>query len=164
MKKILYAVLTLAILVGSAYAVAAGPGPGGHMHGPEGLLKAVLSLKLTDAQKHDVAVILKNHRAQFETNAQAMGEAFKGVREVMRSDPGNEQLVRQASRKVAAAGEEMAVLRGKVVAELKAVLTPEQRKLWEDQTEPLPGHFKERLHAGRELVNEWIDAHAGQGK
>ena len=94
-----------------------------------------------------------------------MREAFDGMRDVMCKEPGNEQLVRQASRKVGAAGEEMAVLRAKVEARVLVVLTPEQREDWAEgcMPPPLPKN-KERFHAGRELVTEWIDAHAGAGK
>ena len=64
MKKLCYGLLTLVILVGSAYAVAAGPGPGGPGGpGPEGMLDRLLALKLSDTQKHDVAVILNALRA-----------------------------------------------------------------------------------------------------
>lgn len=167
MKKLCYGVLTLMILVGSAYAVAAGPGPcgpgGPGGPGTEGLLDRLLSLKLTETQKHDVAVILKDNREAFRTAAQGMREGFEAAGEAMRTDPGNEQLVRQASKKIAAAGEELAVLRGKVMAKTMAVLTPEQRKQWAEDMPPPPKN-KERFHAGRELVNEWIDAHAGAGK
>jgi len=161
MKKLLYGMLTLAILIGSAYAVAAGPGPGGPGGpGPEGLLGRLLTLKLTEAQKHDVAVILKKNRPTFETSISTMHEAFGSMRDVMRKDSSNEQLVRQASRKISAAAEDLAVLGGKVEAEILAVLTPDQRKQWAEQDVP-PPQPKERFHAGRELVNEWIDTHAG---
>jgi Spy/CpxP family protein refolding chaperone len=159
MKKLLYGLLTLAILIGSAYAVAAGPGPGGP-GGP--LLGRLLALKLTEAQKHDVAVILKKNRPAFQSAMEATREAFGSMRDVMRNDPGNEQLVRQASRKVAAAGEELAVLRGKAEAQALAVLTPEQRKQWQEAETGMDPRAKERFDAGRELVDTWIDAHAGQ--
>ncbi|MHC1790695.1 Spy/CpxP family protein refolding chaperone [Solidesulfovibrio sp.] len=163
MKKLLYGMLTLVILVGSAYAVAAGPGPGGPGGpGPEGLLSRVLALKLTDAQKHEVAVILKRNRPAFETGMAAMREAFDAMRQVMRSDPGNETAVRQASRAIGVAAEDMAVLRGKVEAAVMGRLTPEQRKIWDAaEKPPVPRDLKERFHAGRELVNDWIDTHAG---
>ena len=164
MKKLLYGMLTLAILVGSAYAVAAGPGPGGPGGpGPEGLLNRLLSLKLTDAQKHDVALVLKRNRPAFHADMEAMRAAFDGMRQVMRTDPGNEAAVRQASKAIAAAAEDMAVLRGKVEAALMALLTPEQHKLWDEaEKPPVPRDIKERFHAGRELVNDWIDTHAGK--
>ena len=164
MKKLLYGMLTLAILVGSAFAVAAGPGPGGPGGpGPEGLLNRLLSLKLTDAQKHDVAVILKRNRSAFETDMATMRAAFDGMRQVMRTEPDNETSVRQASRAIGVAAEDLAVLHGKVEAALLALLSPEQRKLW-DETDmpPPPKDAKERFHAGRELVNEWINLHAGK--
>lgn len=167
MKKLGYGLLTLAILIGSSYAVAAGPlgpgGPGGP-HGPDGVLGMVLGLGLTDAQKHDVAVILKKSRGVFDKDAAAMHEALRAMGEVMRTAPGNEQLVRQASRQIAAAGEELAVLRGKVVAEVTALLTKEQRKRLDEMAPPPPGARKPPVHPMRVLVDEWIDAHAGPAK
>ena len=168
MRKLFYGILTLMILVGSAYAVAAGPAPGGP-HGPGGpggpgahrLLDNLLALDLSPAQKHDVAVILQKSRTGIEDGGKDMREAMRGLHEIMRTDPGNEQRIREASHKVATIGENMAVARGKLEAEVLAVLTPEQRKLWNERmTPPAPPH-KEPFHAGPELVNDWIDAHAG---
>lgn len=176
MKKLLYGLLTLMILIGSGYAVAAGPGgPGGPGPGPggpggpgspEGVLSMILPLGLTDAQKHDVAVILKKYQEKFDADHDPMHEAMKGLGDVMRTDPGNEQLIRQACRKIAAAGEEMAVQRGKLLAEVKAVLTPEQvKKLDELAPPPPPKPRKDRpAPPFRALVDEWIAAHTGQGK
>ncbi|EFL52676.1 conserved hypothetical protein [Solidesulfovibrio fructosivorans JJ]] len=159
MRKVCYAILTLVILAGSAYAVAAGPGPGGP--GPAGLLGRLLSLNLSDAQKHEVAVILKQNRSAFEAAGRAMHEAFDTMRKIMRTDPGNEQSIRQASRKIAAAGEELAVLRGKVTARVLAVLTPEQRKHWDEGEMSPPPNARGAFHADRELVDDWINTHAG---
>lgn len=166
MRKLFYGLLTLAILAGSAYAVAAGPGPGGPGGpGPVGLLGRLLSLNLSDAQKHEVAVILKQNQSAFQTAGQGMHEAFDTMREIMRTDPGNEQRIRQASRKIAAAGEELAVLRGKVKAKTLAVLTPEQRNQWnEGEMSPPPSNARGPFHADRELVDEWINDHAGPAK
>lgn len=166
MKKLLYGLFTLAILIASAFAVAAGPGPGGHGGpggpGPERLLDSLLSLKLTDAQKHDVAVILKKSRDAFETGAKAMGDAIHAMHEVMRAEPGNEEHIRAASRTVAKAAEDMAVRWGRLEADLLKVLTPEQRKLWVERMTPPAPSAKGRRHVGHELFNDWVDAHAGK--
>lgn len=174
MKKLLSGLLTLVVLIGAGSALAGGPGgPGGPGPGgpggpgsPEGVLSMVLPLGLTDAQKHDVAVILKKSLDKFDADRAAMHESMKGLGDVMRSDPGNEQLVRQACRKIAAAAEERAVASGKLLAEVKAVLTPEQiKKLEEMAPPPPPRPGKDRpLPPLRSLVDEWIVAHAGQGK
>ena len=125
----------------------------------------VLTLGLTDAQKHDVAVLLKKSMEKFESGNVAMHEAFKGLGDVMHNDPGNEELVRQACRKLAAVGEEMAVARGKLMAEIKALLTPEQVKRMEEQAPPPPPEPKKGwINPMQALVNDWIDAHAGTGK
>ena len=125
----------------------------------------VLTLNLTDAQKHDVAVLLKKYESKFEAGMTAMHEAFKTLGDVMHKDPGNEQMVREACRKLASASEELAVLRGKELAETKALLTPAQLKLLEEQTPPPPPEQKkDRINPMKALVDEWINAHAGSGK
>jgi len=167
MKKLLYGLLTLAILLGSSYAVVAAPGPGGPggPGGPAGILPMVLTLGLTDAQKHDVAVLLKKYEAKFEAGMEAMHTALQGLGDVMRSDSGNEKLVREACRKLAAASEELAVLSGKQMAEVKALLTPDQIKRMEEQIPPPPPAPKKgQVNPMRALEDEWINAHAGTGK
>jgi len=165
MRKVLNGLLALVILVGSSQAALAWPGPGpGGPGGPEGILSMVLSLDLTEAQKHDVAVILKKYQAKFDSGAQAAHEAMRGVGDVMRKDPGNEAQVREACRKAAASFEEMAVLGGKLVTEVKAVLTPAQLKQLDDNAPPPPEPRKHRVPPFRILVDEWINAHAGAGK
>jgi len=124
----------------------------------------VLSLGLTDAQKHDVAVLLQKYEAKFQAGGSAIHAAFEELGDVMRSDPGNEKLVRAACRKLAAASEELAVLRGKQMAEVKALLTPAQVKLLDEQAPPPPAPKKERVNPMRALEQEWINAHAGTAK
>jgi len=170
MKRLMYGLLTLAILIGSSYAVAAAPGPGGPggpggPDGPGSILPMVLTLDLTDAQKHDVAVLLKKYEGKFDEGMKAIHEAFKTLGDVMHKDPGNEQMIREACRKLASASEEMAVQRGKELSEVKALLTPAQLKRMEELAPPPPPEPKEgRVNPMRALVNDWINAHAGAGK
>lgn len=162
MKKLLYGLLTLVLLFGTSAVVAAAPGPGGP-GGPGSILPMVLPLGLSNAQKHDVAVLLKKYDAKFRSGGDAIHAAFEELGNVMRSDPGNEKLVRAACRKLAAASEEMAVLRGKQMAEVKALLTPAQTKLLDEQAPPPPARRKHFMNPLRALEQEWINAHAGTG-
>ena len=137
MKRLLIAAVTMALISGTAYAM---PGRGMHgMGGPgahfgEGLLRALIKLDLTDAQKHDVALTLSKYRDEGKLRRDALRNAFEGLRGTVEADPIDEDAIRAAFKGVAAAGEEMAVHGAKVIAELRGVPkshNPPRNCFWE---------------------------------
>ena len=165
MKKIAYSLFAVFILAGAAYAAASSDPL---LAGEEGfglrqsVLKTILELNLTLAQKHEAALILKKHRPEAKTAFDRVRLAVADLSEIMKREPQNEQAVREAFRKAAAAGEDMAVLRGKVMAALRGVLNPEQQKLLFERRDVLRGKIRDRIEAGRALLDEWIELRAGE--
>jgi Spy/CpxP family protein refolding chaperone len=163
MKKLLMATVTMAFISGTAYAMPGHgmPGMGGPgVHFGEGLLKALIRLDLTDAQKHEAALILAKKRDEGKETREALRSAMEALRQATETDAFDEEAVRTAFKGVATAGEEMAVHVAKLVAELKGILTP-------DQKEALEG-FKATRHEKRKgwrenrtsFLDEWIETHS----
>lgn len=162
MKRMLIAAVTVALIFGTAYAM---PGPGMHgMGGPgahfgEGLLRALIKLDLTDAQKHEAALILSKYRDEGKERRDALRQAMEELRATAEADPQDEQAIRAAFKGVAAAGEEMAVHGAKVIAELKGVLTPEQQATLEELKATRHEKRRHRREHRTSFLYEWIDTH-----
>ncbi len=164
MKRLLMTAMMAAVITGTAYAMPGhgGPGmdrgPGAHFG--QGLLKGLLALDLTDAQKHEAAVILSKYRDTGENLRDALRAAMEELRETTEAEPFNEEAIRSAFKGVAAAGEEMAVHRARVAAELKGILTPEQKAALEEFRAGRQKHRKGRMKNRTSFLDEWIDMHS----
>jgi Spy/CpxP family protein refolding chaperone len=163
MRRLLVATVTMAVISGTAYAMPGHgmpgfPGPGSGF--AEAMLRALLRLDLTDSQKHEAALILARYREEGREKAAAMRKAMEALRGATEADVFDEAGVRNACKGMAAAGEEMAVHAAKVVAELRGILTPEQKAALEE--------FKAARHERREgrrehrasFLDEWIEMYS----
>jgi Spy/CpxP family protein refolding chaperone len=162
MKRLLIATVTMALIGGTAYAMPRHGmhgmgGPGTHLG--EGLLRALIKLDLTDVQKHEAALILSRYREEGKSRRDALRKAFEELRGTTEADPLDEEAVRSAYKGVAAAGEEMAVHGAKLVAELKGILTPEQRASLEEMKAARHQKRKGRMESRTSFLDEWIDTH-----
>lgn len=144
--------------VTTAWARPCGPGGGGG-HGAH-LLNVLLGLSLSDAQKHEIAVIMKTNRDEFKAVMGQVRDARKDVFDRINAEPLNEDAVRQAVRQLATVGEQAAVLRARVFSEIKGVLTPEQRKALADKRARFEAGFEHGKHRGSSLLDDWIDTHS----
>ncbi len=108
-----------------------GHGPG--IFGPNGggmffqFLEKIVELKLTPEQQEKILEVLKKHRNEFQEAFQRVGAAHKKLNDVISQDNSTEAAVREAHKTVAAAQEDLAVLRAKVRREVMPLLTEEQR-------------------------------------
>lgn len=163
MKRLLFAMVTMALIAGTAYAMPGHgmPGMGGPgAHFGQGLLRAMLNLDLTDVQKHEAALILSRYRDEGKARRQALRSAMEVLRETTEAEPFNEEAIRGAFKGVAGAGEEMAVHGAKLVAELKGILTPEQKASLEEQRTARHGKREGRMENTISLLDEWIETHS----
>jgi Spy/CpxP family protein refolding chaperone len=90
------------------------------------MIKDVLRLKLSPAQKTDIATLLKHYRDERGQELDALRLAMDGLAEVSYKKGAEEDAVREAYQAVAAAGEPVALSRGKLSSALKRLLTTEQ--------------------------------------
>jgi periplasmic protein CpxP/Spy len=163
MKKIALAVILVMLTMTSVGVTAAlarpcGPGGGGG-HG-ERMLNVLLGLNLSDAQKHDIAVIMKTNRDEFKAVMGQMRDARRDVFDRINAEPLNEDAIRQAVRQLATVGEQAAVLRGRVFSEIKGVLTPEQRTALAEKRTRFEAKFEGGKHRGDSLLDDWINKYS----
>ena len=167
MRRLFFAVFASMVLAATAYAWAGEKGCAPH-EGKTGfgdnIAKIILKLDLTDAQKREIATILKDHRPGAKEKGKALCEAMKQLHDISYTDGANETAVKQAYAAVATAGEAMALKKAMVTSQLKKVLTPEQLKKLDLEREAMIAKVKEKIegkfeeHRGK--LDEWIDKHA----
>ncbi len=152
------AVVSMALLFAAAFVVEARPfGP--HMQ-KRGMgsgftgLRAFHDLKLSDAQQESITNIINKYQDQRETLWNSMVEARKNLRVVLQAEHFNEEGARKAYREASALREDMFVLRAKMMAELRAVLTPEQLELLKERKAKRLERKKKRFGAWTEKISE----------
>jgi len=116
-----------------AASVDAGPFGFGRMGHAVGRLQFFMDLKLTEAQQAEMKNIINRYRAAGEPFRSNAMDARKNLRAILRSDPLDEEAARKAFRQGSALREERFVLRAKMMGELKALLTSEQRELLKEK-------------------------------
>ena len=106
-----------------------GPGgPGRGRGGPGGIIPGLRALNLTETQRQQVKVAMESHTAEFEAQAKAMQTARQALHAVVTADAFDEAAIRLKSADVAVVEADGALLRAKVHAEVRALLTPEQQQ------------------------------------
>ncbi len=154
-NKALVGVLFLTIFFTGAVAVKAGRF--GRHHGAHGImgpgfhgLKTLIQLDLSDSQKLKIMSIIEKYENQRASLKESLREARKNLTRVLETEQPDEDQMRSALRRAAPIREELFVLRVKMAAELKTVLTPEQLQLLEQRQ----AHRTERLKA---RIGPWLE-------
>jgi len=148
LNKALVGVLFLTIIFTGAVAVEAGRS--GHHHRAKGImgpglhgLKTMIQLDLSDSQKLEIMSIIEKYDNERANLKESLREARKDLTSVMQAEQADENQIRSALRRAAPIKEELFVMRVKMMAELKKVLTAEQLQLLEHTK----GHRFERRKA-----------------
>ena len=143
--------LTVMVAFSMVYALALaaearpfGPNRGG-IRPDLGGLKAFLQLKLSDSQQMQMMNILNKYQTDRESLRNSIMEARKNLSAVLRAEKFNNEHARKAFREASVVREEMFVLKAKMMAELKAVLTPEQREFLKDRRTQRMGRLRHRF-------------------
>ena len=136
-NKALVGVLFLTFFFAGAVTVEAG-----HFarhHGPPGImgpgfhgLKTLIQLNLSGPQQSKILSIIEKYENERESLRESLREARKGLARVLEAEQVNEDEIRSALRRAAPIREELLVMRVKMMAELKTVLTTEQLQLLEE--------------------------------
>lgn len=100
----------------------------GH-HGHDGWGSPMLrKLNLTQAQQDQIFKIRHDQAPAFYDQHKALKLAAKSLREVTTADTFDQAKAQQAANAVGAAESQLALLRAETQAQIRAVLTPEQRQ------------------------------------
>lgn len=149
--KITIASLAATALLVPALLFAAGRGP----RSPQahGLAQRVVErLDLTPEQVQDIREILAAHKPELTVELTRIKDARGKMFEAIHAGTYNEAAIRNAATAVGRAEAELAVTRGRIVQEVRQVLTPEQREEAEEMladgrafVEDLIARLRERL-------------------
>ena len=153
LRKTLTIMVAVSMVLALAFTAEARPFGPGHkgrgMRGDLGGLKMLLELKLSDTQQAQMTNIINKYQKERETLRDTTMQARKNLSAVLRAEQFNEEQARKAFREASAARENMFVSRAKMMAELKAVLTPEQLESLKERKaqriERMRHRFKTRL-------------------
>ena len=147
-KKTVTIALAFALVFVSALAVEAGHvGQRSRNHsmalGLKGL-KTFLELKLSDAQQAEMLRIIEKHQDNKKNILREIRKGKQALRTLMQSAEFNEVAVRKAIQEVHAMKENLIVLKTKIMAQLKGVLTPAQNALLEQRRVQRNQRMKDR--------------------
>jgi protein CpxP len=125
----------------------AGPGARGLLGsgGPGGArgigFPGLRELDLTEAQREQVKTITQSHRAEVQQVAVRVHDAQRAIDAAAAAAPVDEAAIRARSTELATALADGAILRGRVNAEIVAILTSEQQQ----KLQELRGKMAERM-------------------
>jgi len=149
LNKALVGVLFLTIFFAGTVAVEAGRF--GRHHGPPGVmgpglhgLKTMIQLDLSDSQKLQLMSIIEKYDNEKESLKESLREAKRNLARVLETEQPDEAEIRNALRRAAPIKEELFVMRVKMMAELKTVLTSNQLQLLEERKAHRVGRTKAR--------------------
>jgi Spy/CpxP family protein refolding chaperone len=125
------AVVVMALgLVGAALAGPPGHGPGpGQPGGAMEALQTFLKLNLSSDQRSAMLAVMDRYESRKQTLLSSLMMARDNARTVLEAEAFDEYAVRGAMQAVAAAEEDLVVLTGKMMMELKGLLTANQAAL-----------------------------------
>jgi len=132
-------VAAISVVFALAFAAEARP------FGPKRGMKCFLELKLSEAQQGEMMNIINKYQPEREGLRDRMMEARRNLRAVLRAEPFNEGEARKAFREASVMREEMFILRARMMTELRAVLTPEQKELIQKRRAQRAERMKQRL-------------------
>lgn len=133
-------------------------GYGGHGgHGGGGELGMLMQLDLTDEQKAQIREMLPAYRDKKEGLRTALHAKRQEMRTLMEAESFDEKAVRQKFREMAPLMEDMAVLRGRVRHDIKAVLTPEQVAAIQDRRPNRGDKRSEHRRLRESKLDTWLN-------
>lgn len=122
-------------------------------------LRQLMRLSLTDAQRAEVTVVMEKH----DGDRQALMDRLAAARQACADDRQmdatfDEDAIRRAHQRISAVKEDMAVLRARILADLKPILTEEQFKSLSCAPSGPKGKskpFKGRMRPGCPMMDAW---------
>ena len=114
-------------------------------------------MALNPEQRVESARILQRRQAQIRKATQAAGAARRALFEAIQAEPFDEAAIRKAAKAAAQCEEELSVVRGLVASELRAILTPEQKKAMQNSIRDVARAMQLRAETTGSLVDAWVE-------
>jgi len=116
-------------------------------------------LDLSDAQKRDIALILKSHREEMNTLFSSLITARKNLYNAVHAPEYTESYVRQAAHEAAVWEIDLTVLRAQVKSEIRNVLTSEQKDDVAEHHAQFGDKIQDRIEECFQRLDNWIETH-----
>ncbi len=159
MRKMILVLMAALLVAGAAWANTGAPAKA-PCTADLGMVSTLVRLNLTDAQKRDLAKVLKAHRSEFREALKEMRAARGQLRQAMEAEAPQSGKVSAACKLNAAAGERLALLLAQIKPQLRVVLSDKQKALWDHGRQEFLAGLSQRIDARRGLFSQWIDDHA----
>ena len=131
-----------------------GGGHGGGFGGHGGHGGGFRGLNLTADQKTAVDDVLKKNWDEKTNLMDTLATAKENMGNMIHADEFNEASVREAFQQMAAAQEELAVLRARTFSEIRPIFTPEQLEQLKERKAERVTKMKERMAARQSVVKD----------
>ncbi len=115
-------------------------------------------LNLSDHQKQQIAKILNVYQYDLKSTLDGFLESSATLTDVIQADSYDEHAIRAAHRAAAEHAEELAVLRGKIVRDVRQILSSEQISTAKNFDSRLRATVNAAVKAAEQMVGNWIDA------
>jgi Spy/CpxP family protein refolding chaperone len=144
--KITFPILTPLVLAAGLTAAPAAGGPmgppphNGHGSGPP-LERAIQSLDLTGAQEDAIGELLDARRAEMEARRDQAIAAHQALHGAVLAEPFDEGAIRNAAAAVAALISDRALAEARLLNDVRALLTQDQREQLEESLARMPERF-----------------------
>ena len=122
-------------------------------------MKEFEQLNLTADQRQQIESIVKPNQESMKAAQNKWQEMREALNHQIQVGPFDEQSVRAACKKAAAAGEEAAVLRAKVAGQIRAVLTSDQQAAWDKIRADARSTMQRPFAKGRGRMDKQTDCH-----
>lgn len=153
LSKALTVVVVLVVVSIGVFAATAGVFPGHHRREGMGFrvpgLKTFIELNLSESQRAQILSIIETYQRERRDTLDSLLEARKLLLKAVHTQEFNEDNVRMAYRKVSSMQEEAYISRAKMIAEIKAVLNPEQIELLRERR-------TQRIEKMRGRLETWL--------
>jgi Spy/CpxP family protein refolding chaperone len=116
--------------------------------------RIVQELDLTPEQVQEIRDILASHKAELTAELTAVKTAREQQFDAIHVDSYDEAAIRAAGERVGQAETELAVTRGKIVSEVRAVLTPEQQA----EAKALLANARARVESFLNRLRQWLQS------
>ena len=147
-----------AVEVGNASAddgtsLAGGAGYGQH------LLAFLKKVDLSEAQKSHAANVLYGARTDMRKKVDSLRASRNVLFEAVHQDTFDEAAVRAAAGAAAKAEEELAVVRARIISDIRSTLTDSQKQLLSEAKTQLRQNISGKLEMVRGIIDFWVEKH-----